>query len=147
MATMSASERFEVPAETLWAVAGRWDHFEEITGEVVRGCVVEQAGRSRRVFLDEGIEIEEPLLHFDHANRTIAWGIGPCKNFDPPIVPQSFVGRFSVRPAGSGSFLDIEWRYELKPGEGAEAEALLRDYFRICFEGTRQTLRARGALS
>lgn len=142
MAKMSASEEIGVPADRLWALVGRWDRFEEIAGEVVRECVLERGGRCRRLYLDDGVEIEEPLLEYDHARRTIVWGIGECRNFDPPIRTETFAARFTVRDAdrGQSSHLDIEWTYDVKPDRAAEGEALLRDYFRICFAGTRAAL-------
>lgn len=139
---MNATQKFTASADAVWALVGRWDHFEEITGEVVRGCVLERRGRYRRLYFDDGVEIEEPLLEFDHARRTIAWGIGECRNFDPPIRPETFVARFTVRDAvpGKSCHLDIEWIYDLEPDREEEGEELLRDYFRICFDGTRKAL-------
>lgn len=134
MPEISVTGAINAPANKAWALVGAFDYMPKYLDAVVSSSLI-AGGRARRLTLEDGCVVDEPLLYFDDRERVLMWTVGE-HNCDFPFT--SFIGRFSVRESTRESCIFEIWgRYEPAKGREQESNDLIQGYFDDCIKGVR----------
>ena len=125
MARAVASGPVKAPAEQVWAYVGPFGRLAEFDPGIKKGTL-EDSGVQRRLFTNDGGQIIERLLNYDHKARRYDWKI--VELIDAPFPVVNYRASISVKDQVPGKSCVFEMAASFDPASGAtekEVEALL----------------------
>ena len=117
MAEVSMSLELDASADEVWGVVGGFHGLADWLAPIADSRM-EEGGMVRRLILaDDGGDIVERLMTFDHEARRISYSI---VNSPRPIA--NYIATMVVRPAGDGT--EVVWSSSFEPAGASETEAV-----------------------